>query len=199
MDAYLFFNFFKKMGFLTPEKCRIPDEQLEFAIKKAIANFETLPKDKKYVLSFSCGKDSIVMLDIILRNNIKLDFDIWHYFEIDFSADREIIEWFEKTYKVKIHERESANLERAIRNHMFGIGGPDNLSQRENKNKKGLEMDEELTFASGKYAYNLIGSRVSDSLTRRMNIKVSGWFQKRKIYPIYHFSEKEIWAYIYKF
>lgn len=60
-------------------------------------------------------------------------------------------------------------------------------------------MDEELTFASGKYDYNLIGSRVSDSLTRRMNIKVSGWFQKRKIYPIYHFSEKEIWAYIYKF
>lgn len=71
---------------------------MEAVLALTAHNYEQLPKDKKYVLSFSCGKDSILLLETALKYGINPI--IYHQYMIEnLSYNKDVIDYIHENTK----------------------------------------------------------------------------------------------------
>ncbi len=142
---------------------------------------------------FSTGKDSIVSLDLSIRSGLKV-IPVFLYFVKDLSFKNNIIKFYEKKYKIKIHQH--PRLEDLSRQFAAGAYRDKKLKIRKIKQH---EVDEWLR---NKYntQWVVYGYKKADSLQRRgilnQNCMIDGIdIRNRKIYPLANAKEKEVFKY----
>jgi 3'-phosphoadenosine 5'-phosphosulfate sulfotransferase (PAPS reductase)/FAD synthetase len=153
--------------------------------------------NNKYILSFSCGKDSIVLLHY--AHMFGLDIIPVHYYIIDkLSYNDEVSEWCENKYNIKINNILSPIYSKMKAADLLCINRVWEMRCDKVNPFKKVEKLSKLLF---KTDWNLIGIKKNDSPTRRMNISVNGWYQENcgKVYPLFDWSDKDVWMCIKKY
>lgn len=165
-----------------------------FITLNRLAKFD---KKKKYLLSFSCGKDSSVLLDLAIKANLNI-IPVFYYIIPELSYNEQILQWFEVNRNIKIHRMESAIYSRMKNADILCIN---KVWKQKANNVNPFKYNEKLAMTLFNYDYNMLGIKRNDSPVRRNNISKYGWFQEKakKIYPIFDWSDRDCWMYIKHF
>ena len=173
--------------YYKPEKIKIPQHQIEEFFTITESNFAKLDKSKKYILSFSCGKDSIVLLEMALKYGIKPI--VYHQYIIeDLSFNKEVLGYYQSK-GIEINLIESGMVAKMQKADLLCIN---KVLDIKGSKVNPLKKTEELIYELEKFDFNLIGIKQNDSPNRRMVINKHGWLhtKDKKAYPIYNWSDK---------
>lgn len=142
------------------------------------------------IVGFSGGKDSIVTLDLCVRN-FKNVFPFFMYLVPGLSFQEAQIRWYEQKYGLEVMRIPHPMLSTWLRWGCYRKAGYDR---------------QEITFND---IYNYVrietgawwigaGERIADSIIRRAMIKKSGTVdeQRGRVYPVGHFRKADVLAYI---
>lgn len=155
---------------------------IDFATIKAI-NDEL--KGQPVMAFFSCGKDSIVTMDLLFRFYKGPITPVYLYFVPGLDIRESVINFYERKYNTKVKQYLHPQMGAFLNGKKTG-----NLAQAEHNIRGELE----ISFVAS-------GVKKSDSLFRRGMLKacVNGidWKQ-RKVYPVLEWKDPEIWRYIKK-
>jgi phosphoadenosine phosphosulfate reductase len=144
------------------------------------------------IVSFSGGKDSVVTLDLCARYFRSMEV-FFMYLVNGISFQESILQWYEQRYDITIHR-----LPHFMLSEWFALGTFRN-------------MDIDIPIIKPNDIYNYMrkqtglfwiagGERINDSIWRRAMIKQTGTIDMKRgrIYPVAHWSKKEIEDYISK-
>jgi phosphoadenosine phosphosulfate reductase len=152
-------------------------------------------KNNKLVVSFSCGKDSVVLLDLLISNKIKCE-PVHYYIVPDLSYNEEVMTWFEDKYRIKVNRIVSPIYTKMKSADLLCVNRIWNLSSDKQNPFKRAETLINKTF---NFDWNAVGIKQNDSVMRRMTIVKHGWIypNTKKIYPLYDWSDRDVWAYMH--
>lgn len=134
------------------------------------------------IIQFSGGKDSIVMLDLLMRHHTGKKVVVFMYFVPELDVKNRVIRYYEKKYGIKIDQVPSH------RTLTLKTGKKWKMADVENM----LREKYDITYIAQ-------GSRKQDSMARRgMLQKLNNGVDYRnyKFYPVAEMSTREIMAYI---
>lgn len=134
------------------------------------------------LVGFSTGRDSIVMLDLLMKNyKGKMTF-VYYYFVPNLSYKEKLLQYYENKYNIKIHRKPSWGT------LSYTLG---------KKVEQGDVM--RMTRREFNIQYFALGLRRSESLTRRGILAgCTGIDEKFKyFYPIIDFTQKQVQSYVY--
>ena len=148
-------------------------------IKKIALELEKEP----VLLFFSCGKDSIVSLDLFCkyyRGEITV---IFFYFVDGLEIKEKILRWYENKYNIKI------------------VREPDFKIVKYESDKKSYNLGRYENYLRDKYniSYIVRGDKKVDSFSRRGYLsKLHDGIDKKylKLYPVMDWSNKQIFSYV---
>lgn len=137
--------------------------------------------DSPYILAFSGGKDSIVMLDIAMK--IKPPKEVVHFYFCPCLPSREkLLTFYENKYKIKIHKRES----------WYGM-----------EYRTGKKVKQKQVFDSAREEFDIKyiaeGIKPTDSIIRNAMIKKAEKGINKssgQIFPLYRWFDSACFAYI---
>lgn len=142
------------------------------------------------IVAFSCGKESIVTLDLCCRyfKNVKAFF---MYMCPDLSFQEKAIAWYEKKYGIEI-----TRLPHMDTSIMFRYGG----FRCEDWSCPIISINDVYHFmrVNKDIWWIAAGERIDDSIVRRAMMKHSGSIdvQRGRLYPVAAWNKKEIMEYI---
>lgn len=181
--------------FYQKDKVKLPPHHIEAVMALTAHNYSQLPKDRKYVLSFSCGKDSILLLETALANGFNPI--VYHQYMIEgVSYNQEILDYYEKR-GIEINLIESGICDKMQSADLYCIN---KIEKLKGSGVNPLKKTEAIIEAIEEYDFNIIGIKQTDSPQRKMTITTGGFIhhKTKRCYPIYHWKDKEVWNYIYE-
>lgn len=150
-------------------------------VESAIDVFDRL-KGEPVILSFSGGKDSIVMLDIAMRHHVKLLTVVYGQFAERIPSRESLLKHYEQRYGVQIHRRISWYGESA---------------------RTGKPVRQRDTYAQWRREFNVSwiaeGIKPTDSIVRNALLKKADKGINVKMlsaYPLYRWYDRAVMAYI---
>lgn len=179
----------------TKEKTKLPPHLMEAVLALTAHNYAQLPKDKKYVLSFSCGKDSILLLETALKYGINPI--IYHQYMIEnLSYNKAVIDYYGNK-GIEIKQIESGIVDKMQSADLYCIN---KIEKLKGSGINPLKKTEAIIEAIEEYDYNILGIKQTDSPQRKMTITIHGFIHEntKRVYPIYHWKDKEVWNYMYE-
>jgi len=137
---------------------------------------EVLLKSKKPYVAFSGGKDSTVLLHLVLQQ--APDITVFHFI------------WPENIMPKVIEREVMVNLRK--------IGAKNIICRTERENTRGSGFFASISELSKQgYDVSFIGLRKEESCRRKMRIKNNSFYTSiREIYPIQDWTWKDVWGYI---
>jgi len=181
--------------YLPRERVVVDEVSLKQTLDFSDNLFSQLDRSLKYVLSFSTGKDSVMMLDRAIKNNLKTA--VYSQVIIEgLSYNQEVYDYYEER-GVVITRIESGITTKLQVSDLLCIN---KIFDMRYYNELPLKAGEKFIYELEHFDFNLIGIKQNDSPTRRLMLNQAGWKQpkSRKAYPIYNVSDRLTWAYIYK-
>ena len=147
----------------------------------------------KFLLSFSCGKDSEVLLQTALLAGYKDKMTIVHYALLpELSYNEEVLQFFEQENGISIIRYPSPITAKMRAGDLLCMNRIWDL-----KADKAVPFRraEKAMMLQSKADFNLIGIKRGDSPIRQRNIAKFGWCQQgcKKAYPLYDWSDREVW------
>lgn len=167
---------------------------------------EALPLADKWILSFSGGKDSIVLLDLLIKNGFKGEMMQFYYSEFETPEEnQELAEYYENKYKTNLTILKSFSCKNAWDEIGYFYCIPRTVQEKElAKRAKFEHAKTSLDFCKeNDFSGLFMGLRKEESKIRNMALSKYGdtYFAKcRNMHtsnPIAHFSDEDIWAYIF--
>ena len=135
-----------------------------------------------FILAFSGGKDSIVMLDIAMKSGVKNIIPIHFYYAENIPSRQKLIRYYEEKYKIKINQE---------------------ISWYGQTIKMGVKVNQKKIYDKARMKYNVTyiaeGIKKTDSIIRCALIKKSVEGINRKmmtVYPLHRWYDKAVEAYI---
>lgn len=139
-------------------------------------------RNEPVLVMFSTGKDSIVMLDLLMKYHKGRKEFVFLYFVDGLSIKENVIQWYERKYGISIHREpspETASLNLGKRVKMTHI-------------EAGLRKKYDISYIAQ-------GVRKCESLARRgmlANLEYGIDERNKKLYPIGEWTDKQVWSYI---
>ena len=162
-------------------------------MKKLITEFAK--KTDSVIVYFSCGKDSIVLLDLCHKYFKNLS--VWFFYLVkDLSFQENYLQFVERKYNIKINRIPHFQLSSMIKNYVYRP--VDNCSKKIQVIKPN-DIDLYIRQQAG-FEYITSGEKGYDSIPRRAMLKkCHGIDEKRKrMFPLTVWNDKAIWEYIKK-
>ncbi|MDR0763751.1 MAG: phosphoadenosine phosphosulfate reductase family protein, partial [Bacteroidales bacterium] len=148
-------------------------------------------KTDRTILFYSCGKDSIALLDL-MHPYFREIICVFMYFVKGLEHIDKYLRWAETKYpNVKIIQVPHWNLTYILKYGTFCVPNP------KVKLMKLSDVDKAIRLKTG-IEYSFFGMKKADSMNRRlmMNTYENGISKTNKIYPLSDFSNKDIISYI---
>lgn len=153
-------------------------------MESSIKHIAQVLKYEPVLVLFSGGKDSIVVLDLIMKYFPKESIQVLHYYFVPgLSIKERVLIWYELKYKIKIHRE------------------PDSKTIALQSGKKSYKQADQEAVIRKKYniKYLIQGIRKQDSMARRgmlANLPYGIDERNGKIYPIAEWTTRQVLAYI---
>ena len=147
-----------------------------------VKQINELLKGEPVIVMFSTGKDSIVMADLLVKGYSGKKEFVFLYFVPGLEIKQRIIDYYEKRWKVKIHQQPHIRA----------------LSLKTGKKYKMADIERGLR-SKFNISYIAQGVRRDDSMARRgmlANLPYGIDERNKKLYPIADFSTKDVMSYI---
>jgi sulfate adenylyltransferase subunit 2 len=148
-------------------------------------------KTDRVILFFSCGKDSIALLDLMYPY-FKEIICVFMYFVKGLEHTDKYIRWAEAKYpNIKVIQIPHWNLTYLLKYGTFCVPNP------KVKLMKLSDIDKSIRLQTG-IDYSFFGMKKADSMNRRLmlNTYPNGISNTNKVYPLSDFTNKEIISYI---
>lgn len=142
---------------------------------------------KNIGIMFSCGRDSIVMIDLFMKYAKKsVSKIVFMYYCPDMSFDEKILQYYEKRYSIKIERIPHFDVSYML---------------NDNKKHKKLKMSDSEKLIKKEYEllYLAFGYRKDESLQRRgmlSNLPYNIDAKYKRIYPLADWSKKHVEKYV---
>ena len=142
------------------------------------------------IISFSCGKDSIVTLDLC-HKHFKNIYVYFMYIVDGLEVNEGILKWYEDKYQIEIKRIPHWDLSNMFRTGAYRLAD-DNVKQIKNN-----DIYDYVRDSSG-FEWISAGERIADSMHRRGIIKSSGSIdaKRRRFYPVSEWKKEHILKYI---
>lgn len=148
-------------------------------------------KEKRVILFYSAGKDSMVLLDLMYPHFEEITC-VFMYFVKDLEHINKYLNWTKARYpKINLIQVPHWNLTYILRNGLFCTPNPDI------KLMKVSDVDDAIRTKTG-LNYSFYGMKKADGLNRRLmlNTYENAISNTNKVYPLLNWSNKEIIAYM---
>lgn len=142
------------------------------------------------IVAFSCGKESIVTLDLCCRyfKNVKA---FYLYVVPQVSFIEKVLQWYENKYNIEIIRLPHMDVGCFFRYGSFRRPDPTFPIVSMNDVYQYVRLETDIWWIAA-------GERIKDSIVRRAMIKKSSSIdvQRGRFYPVANFSKKDIYDYI---
>lgn len=173
----------------------ICDKHLDYPVDKIARTKEVLHsvslKTRRVILFYSCGKDSIVTLDLMYEYFDEI-ICVFMYFVKDLNHINKWLDWAKTRYpKIRMVQVPHWNLTYILRSGLFCVPNP------KVKVFKVAHVDESLRLKYG-INYTFYGMKKADGLNRRLmlNTYQNSISDTNKVYPLSEWTNREVLAYM---